>query len=148
MNPKLFLLLILLIAISTIEAVPNRLVKRTTNFRKWDDRLKPLTVVTQPHDLVANQQAYFNISGNLDELTDKSKLFIEITYSDYTWDYGFSGGICNFVKGPYPPNTDFLIQTGALLKDLPTGYICIVAPFTDYDQNHDRPSARALVTQN
>uniref|UniRef100_U9SK16 Uncharacterized protein n=1 Tax=Rhizophagus irregularis (strain DAOM 181602 / DAOM 197198 / MUCL 43194) TaxID=747089 RepID=U9SK16_RHIID len=70
--------------ISLIEAVPNQLVKRTTEFGQCDGRIKPLDVTTYPSDFVPNNELALNIKGDFGtELTEKAKLFITDLPSGY-----------------------------------------------------------------
>ncbi|PKC03529.1 hypothetical protein RhiirA5_380098 [Rhizophagus irregularis] len=143
---KILFVFTLLIMISLIEAVPNQLVKRTTEFGQCDGRIKPLDITTYPSDFVPNNELALNIKGDFGtELTEKAKLFITVSYSDWTYDYGFNGNICSIIKCPAPAN--FEIRTAVLLKDLPSGYLFSVAIFTDYDKSHNRPQACAVARE-
>ncbi|RGB29645.1 hypothetical protein C1646_766374 [Rhizophagus diaphanus] len=143
----LFVLILLMITISSIEAIQHQLVKRTTKFGQCDSRIKTLNVKTNPSNLVPNSEVALDIKGNLEsDLNENSKLFVTVTYYDWTYDYGFNGDICSITKCPVPANTDFNLQTKVLLKDLPTDYIFSIAIFINYDENQGRPEACALAS--
>ncbi|CAB4437439.1 unnamed protein product [Rhizophagus irregularis] len=143
---KILFVFTLLITISLIEAVPNQLVKRTTKFGQCDGSMKPLNVTSYPPDLVPNSEVALYIKGDFGtELTEKAKLFVTVSYSDWKYDYRFSGNICSIMKCPLPAN--FEIQTAVLLKDLPSGYLFSVTIFTDYDKSHDLPQACAVAKE-
>jgi hypothetical protein len=129
-----------------IEAVPNQLVKRTTKFGQCDDRIRTLDVTSNPSDLVPNSEVALDIKGDFGtELTENAKLFVTVSYSDWTFDYGFNGDICSIIKCPAPAN--FEIKTAVPLRELPSGYLFSVVIFTDYDKNHERPQACAVAKE-
>ncbi|RGB42630.1 hypothetical protein C1646_662046 [Rhizophagus diaphanus] len=144
---KILLVFTLLITISLIEAVPNQLVKRTTKFEKCDDRIKKtLDVTSYPSDLVPNSEVALYIKGDFGtELNENSKLVVMVTYSDWTYDYGFNGDICSIIKCPAPAN--FEIQTAVPLKGLPSGYLFSVLIFTNYGEIHEIPQACAVAKE-
>ncbi|PKK70723.1 hypothetical protein RhiirC2_779334 [Rhizophagus irregularis] len=125
---KILFVFTLLITILLIEAVPNQLVKKTTEFGQCDGRMKPLDVMTYPSDFVPNNGLLFILKETL-ELNLLKKL----------------NCLLCIIKCPAPAN--FEIQTAVLLKDLPSGYLFSVAIFTDYDKNHDRPQACAVARE-
>ncbi|CAG8469197.1 20971_t:CDS:1 [Gigaspora rosea] len=129
--------------ISSINAIPTQLDKRTSDYKSCP-KMEPLNVVTVPADLVPNTKTSFTMSGKFEgQFTYNTK--VEVSIMDEYWNfiYGFHGEGCPFESCPYDANKGFSITVTADLKDLPKGYHIIVDIFLDYINEPNLPNACA-----